>query len=726
MNVLQQVYQAGISRLAGAILLIIGGLSAPLHATIQVSVTTSLTSPQPIGTSITFTASATDSNPGPVTYSFAWQMLGGNGFSLMRDFSLTNVLHWTPNIQEGTYQIQVTARDYLANETSQTVVNFVVNPLVLSDPPVAVKTVHPLVALFSAPSCPAGSSMRVGFALNGSTQMNYTNFRTCHPPTSMNFYVAGMMAQSTYNMHYEVETGSKIVPDSNVVPFTTGAIPKTATLATTGVVLPPTSQSAVSSDILFTGYTVEPNAAIDNPAATDLSGNVLWYLPGYGQITRLVTGNPVLGTTILMDCNGTGTGTGPFGNNTLQQVIMELDLSGTVLRETNADRISEQLVAMGTDPIGNFHHEITRLPNGNTITFGSVQRIYPAGTQGPNPVDILGLMIIELDKNWQVVWYWNAFDHAFVGGNQLDITRQATLGETCLANVLGCPPVLLSSPANDWLHANSAQYEPSDGSLLVSLRDQDWVIKIDFNNGTFGPNTILWRLGLDGDFTINSSDPYPWFSGQHDVEFQYGTTQVLTVFDDGNTRVAQNPGEHSRCQMLNVDQTNMTASLLLNKDLGVYSVGLGSVQVLPNGNYTCNAGYVHPNTPIQQSIEVTPSGTVAYRFQGQAPSYRAWRMPSLYSLAAFTSVPPVTLACPSSTATVGIAYSSPLTATGGVPPYTFSITSGYLPKGLGVKASTGVIGGTPTVAGTKQFTAKAVDSIGTDTMTANCSITVAP
>jgi len=321
MNLIRSVCQAWISLLAGAILLIIGALSAPLQATIQVSVTSLPASPQPLGTSITFTASATDSNPGPVTYSFAWQMAGGTGFNLIRDFSLTNTLRWTPNIQEGTYQIQVTARDYLANETSSTVVTFVVNPLVVGDPPVAVKTAHPLVALFSAPSCPTGSSMRIGFELNGSTQMNYTNFRTCHPPTSMNFYVAGMLAKSTYNMHYEVETGSTIVPDSNVVSFTTGAIPKSAPMATTSVVLPPTSQSAVSSDILFTGYTIEPYSAIDYPAATDLSGNVLWYFPGYGQITRMVTGNALLGTTRLLNANCTGTSTGPFGTNVLQQVL---------------------------------------------------------------------------------------------------------------------------------------------------------------------------------------------------------------------------------------------------------------------------------------------------------------------------------------------------------------------------------------------------------------------
>lgn len=708
-----------LSAAARVVLLVTcGGLSAQLHATIQAQLTPSLASPQSLGTTITLTASATDSNPGPVTYKFEWQMSGNSNFHMMRDFSLGNTLKWTPNIQEGTYLIQVTARDYLAKETSQTTLTFVVTPLVLNNPPVVISTAHPLVALFSAPSCPAGSSMRVGFVLSTSTQMNYTNFRPCHPPASMNFYIAGMMASSTYDMHYEVQTGTTIVPDSNILPFTTRAIPPSAPMAITSVLIAPTSKSAVSSGILFTGYVLEPKALPVYPAATDLSGNVLWYYPGFAQITRLATDNPVAGTSILLDSNGTGTGTGPFGNNSLQQIIQEVDLAGNVLRETNADRISEQLVAMGTDPIGNFHHEVTRLRNGHTIAFGSVQRIYPAGTQGSaNPVDVLGVMIIELDQNWQVFWYWNAFDHAG-GGTQLDINRPATLGETCMPNVLGCPPVLLSSPANDWLHANSAQSEP-DGSLLVSLRDQDWVIKIDRGTGN-----ILWRLGLSGDFAINSTDPYPWFSGQHDVEFQYGGTQVLTVFDDGNTRITENPGEHSRCQSYNIDQANLTASLLLNKDLGVYSFGLGSMQVLPNGNYTCDAGYMSLTAPYQESIEVAPYTAVAYKFKAQAPSYRAWRMPSLYTLAAVTSVPPVTLACPVSSGTVGVGYHSGLATAGGVPPYIFSITAGSLPPGVALTNSTGAVTGTPSKLGIFNFTGQAVDSLGADTGTATCTITI--
>ncbi len=58
----------------------------------------------------------------------------------------------------------------------------------------------------------------------------------------------------------------------------------------------------------------------------------------------------------------------------------------------------------------------------------------------------------------------------------------------------------------------------------------------------------------------------------------------------------------------------------------------------------------------------------------------------------------------------GTAYSQTLTATGGLTPYTWSITSGALPAGLTLAASSGVISGTPTATGTSTFTIQALDA----------------
>ena len=62
------------------------------------------------------------------------------------------------------------------------------------------------------------------------------------------------------------------------------------------------------------------------------------------------------------------------------------------------------------------------------------------------------------------------------------------------------------------------------------------------------------------------------------------------------------------------------------------------------------------------------------------------------------------------TMTVGVSFSQTVTASGGTTPYTYSVSAGSLPLGLSLNATTGAITGTPTAAGTYDFTITATDS----------------
>jgi len=104
-------------------------------------------------------------------------------------------------------------------------------------------------------------------------------------------------------------------------------------------------------------------------------------------------------------------------------------------------------------------------------------------------IQVVGDGLIDLDQNWNPVWGWNSFDY-------LDVNRHLN----------GLP---------DWTHSNTIVYT-ADGNLLISMRHQSWVLKLDYENGT-GSGNVLWRFGYQGDFALTQNgvtvaDPSAWFS----------------------------------------------------------------------------------------------------------------------------------------------------------------------------------------------------------------------
>jgi hypothetical protein len=576
----------------------------------SVTLTLSEAAPQLVGERITWTATATDCGIAPV-YQFSAAPHAG-AFHVVRDFSPTNAFTWTP-MQEGNYDIEVIVKDgYQGTCTCSAVVADAVASLVSGSQAMITHTSNPLVALYSVPPTTEAGTVVVQFAQAGDPSWQSTNALATVPGESTNVFVAGMLPNTMYQMRHVFADGTI----SSAQTFMTESLPPALTFPTFTAMVPPGPGSDLDQGMLFHQLGVAPNNVPD-PLATDLGGRVVWYYDvSQSGFTRTYPGQSLVpgGTVLLLGSDQYAAKPG----GTLD-VLREVDLAGDVVRETNVDAVNSQLTALGLNPIFSFTHDVQRLPNGQTAVIGSTERTIDVnGT----PTDYVGMTIVVLDDNFQVAWAWDAFDH-------LDVNRGPILGEVLQPG--GTDQIAASAPrlpAVDWLHINAVSWSPADGNLVLSVRLQDWVLKIDYENGA-GDGHIIWRLGQGGDFTVNSTDPNPWFSHQHNAHYVDDSTLVL--FDNGNTRRASDPNADSRGQVWSLDEHTMTATLLFNVDLGNYSDHFGGAQRLSNGNYVFTSGAQgNPPNLFAQSIEVRPDGTTAYILQDNMPEFRSFRMRTLY------------------------------------------------------------------------------------------------
>ncbi len=552
-----------------------------------------------VGDVVTWYTGTEGANPGRLRYRF--RIKTGNGaFQTVHDYSFLTSLDWAETDHEGSYEVEASVNNLDTGESARTTALYQITSRISGSQPVMTATANPLVALYSVPACAVGSQIFVTFTSPDGFVQN-TSASSCKAGVSMNFYLGGMRANTQYAVHHTVVTGTQ-TQIGPTLSWTT----QTVSLPLAGYSILTAPRKAVTQGILLQSMLFEQTVA------TDLQGNLVWYYPGnISSLTRPEGGGLFLG--ILESPT----------EDQAHQLLREFDLAGNTTLETNAEQVNRQLAALGKRQISGFHHEARRLTGGRVMVLGDVEQLL-LNMQGPGAVDVLGDMILVLDRNLQVVWTWDAFDH-------LNVHRPATLGETCTPSGGGCPAFYLMPQANDWLHGNSLALT-GDGSILYSARHQDWLIKIAYGNGN-GSGNIIWRLGQDGDFTINSPDPNPWFSHQHDASVGGPLDNTVLVFDDGNVRQVSDPTAHSRGQVLMLDEVNRIATPALNADLGSYSYALGSAQRLANGDYHFDVGYINSGNlgNRSQSVEVDPSGNTIYEVQIASPAYRTFRMRDLYT-----------------------------------------------------------------------------------------------
>lgn len=594
----------------------LGASAAPMTVTILPN----LPSPQPVGTIVTLAPRLENVTRAMYVAQYSVSVDGGP-FHMIRDFSQDLLLVWSPELYEHEARVRIAVRNNDTKETAAAELPFRIVSRIKDSRPLVTATAHPLVALFSAPACPQGSQFRVEFRKLGDSVSSRTALEPCRAVRSSNVYVAGMRADSDYQLRAET-AGGRSAESGAWMAFHTGLLDGRFPRVT--VPMPRAGSSGVAEMLLVRSTALEPW----RNQATDLDGNVVWSMTSPAFLTRMISGGRFL---VLAD--------GANSQNDMKrwQLLREVDLLGNTLRETNIGRVAEQLEGRGIRSrckkdgqqcVSGFHHEAIRLPNGHTLALAGLERMFPDGAQGSkDPVDVLGDLVVDLDQDFQVSWVWNAFDH-------MDLNRASLGDEKCQGGPGsdGCTPVFLASSANGWLHCNSLYYIAGSGDFLISIPEQDWVVKIDYQGGK-GSGKVLWRLGNGGDFQTNSKDPYPWFSYQHDVGFDPPGSNRLILFDDGHRRKKKYPEANNRGQVWELNEDGRTAALVMNADLGVYAVAVGSAQSLSGGGFSFESGFINPGpSTFSRTTEVSADGKIVYTQRvDSALTYRSFRVPDLYT-----------------------------------------------------------------------------------------------
>jgi len=311
----------------------------------------------------------------------------------------------------------------------------------------------------------------------------------------------------------------------------------------------------------------------------------------------------------------------------LVNALREIDLAGNTVREVTIDSLNQKLAASNlrdangnSYKFGSFHHSVLQLPNRHWVALATLTHDYSNLPGYPGTTTVIGDAIVDIDQDGNPDWVWNSFDH-------LDINRH---------------------PMNfpDWTHSNDMAYSSDDNNLLLSIRHQNWIVKINFLDGK-GSGAVMWRLGYQGDFKlIGGSDPTDWFYAQHGLSyFSPNTTGVfrLGLMDNGNDRIyptgqinckplaPTSSACYSSIPVLELNETNMTATLV-NHYLpppSFFTFFGGNAELLPNGhlhaNFTAAA-----NGTIVQELDTQGSQVI---WQGTTPGanqFHAYRWPSLY------------------------------------------------------------------------------------------------
>jgi hypothetical protein len=430
--------------------------------------------------------------------------------------------------------------------------------------------------------------------------------------------VAGMQLSSTYHMQATVTLANGVTVTDVDHTFTTTKYPNSLTMPTISVTTASGASPSPGIEMMDNTYGAGIQAY-----ATDLSGNVIWGYD-YGTASSGTIPQPVRllpNGHILVTLSYASQDAVLGGKPGATVITEEIDLAGNVVRSITLDQLNTALVTAGYTgaTLTDIHHDAIVLPNGHWVLLAN--SVVPSselpGYTG-SPANVIGDMVVDLDETLTPVWWWNEFDF-------LNINR-------------------LGWSWPDWTHTNTVLYSPTDGNLVISIRHQDWVLKVNYANGT-GDGSVLWYLGDGGSFTLmNGTAPTDWQSGQHKPSFTTANTAGMfnmVMMDNGNFRqfpsgvkcgtTGNPPCYYSTVPEFQINESAMTATLVFHDSMGYgeYSSWGGNAEALSNGNMEADFCASGNGADVYEIVPQTQQQIWHLHVTGQN-LYRAERIGSMY------------------------------------------------------------------------------------------------
>lgn len=304
------------------------------------------------------------------------------------------------------------------------------------------------------------------------------------------------------------------------------------------------------------------NKTSEEPFAVDADGNIRWYSTLYSRHTFVQLSNGHL--LIQNRANG---------NKGSYNVLSETDYLGRIYRRY---RFSDKLGKSSLEQyITAVHHDALELPNHNLLVTISGGDKYAE--------DVIAEIDYKTGKTVKVIDFKKLLPSSMYRNYNSTTTKGGKI---------------------DWLHMNSLYYDQKTGNLLVSARNQDITMSINYKTGKInwiysGKKKSSWPKKYRSKL-LTPTKGTKITGGQHDLTLlsdKNGKLKVLLY--DNNIDVtngdSKTSGKYSQAVQYTIDTKKMTIkqtwSYGKSLEKANFTRVIGSAQRLSNGNTLIDFGY---------------------------------------------------------------------------------------------------------------------------------------